>query len=70
MKTTSEKEKQQDIEATMFAMAILMPEKFIRQALSEIKERDSEKVVKILAKKFEVSEIMMASRLTTLKIMI
>lgn len=70
MKNISEKEKQQDIEATMFAMAILMPEKFIRKALSEITERDSEKVVKILAKQFEVSEIMMASRLTTLKIMI
>ena len=70
METTEQKGREQNIEANMFAMSILMPEKFIRKALSEITERDSEKVVKILAKQFEVSEIMMASRLTTLKIMI
>ena len=58
-----------DDEATMFAMALLMPEEFVRKAVSEMGgiDLDDEKAVRSLAHLFQVSTQMMTVRLAELR---
>lgn len=63
--------KQQELEANLFAMAILMPENLLRQELAKVTSKATyEETISILANRFEVSKERMAARLTQLEIMI
>ena len=54
-----------DHEANLFAMALLMPEKLVRAELKRLGPIDlaDDRATKALAKKFQVSETLMAIRL-------
>ena len=60
--------KKQDDEANYFAMCLLMPKELVLQEVATLKGVDIEKGIKILAKRFIVSELMMTKRLIQLKI--
>jgi len=60
---------QMNAEATAFAMALLMPEEFVRQAVAEMGDVDinDERAVAKLARQFDVSPQLMALRLGELR---
>jgi Zn-dependent peptidase ImmA (M78 family) len=59
---------EQEREANIFAMCLLMPEDFIRRDMDGVKEIDliEDKRIKALAKRYGVTEQMMVMRLCEL----
>lgn len=57
---------EQEREANVFAMNLLMPENLLKRELKLYHGRDWEFIVKKVARKFQVSEAMMTARLTQL----
>ena len=67
----SARDRKMDKEANYFARCLLMPEQFIKKAIHKIKDETSEEeLVKMLAKKFKVTEYQMTVRLIELKIVL
>ena len=68
-----EREKQER-EANAFAMALLMPEELLRDALDDEiasrSDRNEDAILRSLARRFEVSETIMACRLVDLGMLI
>lgn len=62
MRKKTAHEVNQEREANRFAVELLMPEEFVRRDLKGRKEIDG-KTITELAKRYEVSEILMAWRL-------
>lgn len=60
--------RKQDKEANLFAMALLMPEKFMRQDISSVRTEGTgmEELVDTLARKYKVSNEVMTLRLVQL----
>lgn len=70
MTTTSELERQQDAEASYFAICLLMPRTLVNSELDKLlsidPNMDADEIVQLLARKFAVGHVAMTMRLVEL----